>query len=82
MPIIKSALKKMRKDKIRTARNSKKESFLRALLKKARTDKSVENISAVFSALDRAVKTNLIHKNKASRLKSRLTKTPAKSVPA
>lgn len=75
MPIIKSAIKKMRKDKVRTVRNRKKESVLKSLIKKARLNNSPENLRAVFSALDKAVKTNLIHKNKVSRLKSRLSKT-------
>lgn len=73
MPIIKSAIKKVRKDKVRTARNSKREAVLKTLVKKARSDKSIKALSAVFSALDKAVKTNLIHKNKAARLKSRLS---------
>ena len=74
MPIIKSAIKKVRKDKIRTARNKKRELALKALIKKARVTKSAKDIQAAFSALDKAAKVNLIHKNKASRLKSRLSK--------
>jgi len=74
MPIIKSAIKKMRKDKIRTARNKKRETTLKALIKKARTTREAKDIQAAFSALDKAAKVNLIHKNKASRLKSRLSK--------
>lgn len=78
MPIIKSAIKKLRKDKIRTVINRKKEAVIKTLLKKARTQGSVENLKAVFSALDKAVKTHLIPKNRASRLKSRLTKSSSK----
>lgn len=74
MPIIKSAIKKVRKDKIRTARNKKRELTLKALIKKARVTKSAKDTQAAFSALDKAAKVNLIHKNKASRLKSRLSK--------
>ncbi len=80
MPIIRSAIKKVRKDKVRTQRNRKREAVLKTLVKKARTDKDAKALSAVFSALDKAVKVNLIHKNKANRLKSRLTKTADKSV--
>ena len=82
MPIIKSAIKKVRKDKLRTARNQKRENALKTLLKKARTSKAAKDIQAAFSALDKAAKVKLIHPNKAARLKSRLskstTKTPAK----
>ena len=75
MPIIRSAIKKVRKDKLRTARNKKREDALKTLIKKARTSKSAKDLQAVFSALDKAAKVNLIHKNKASRLKSRLSKS-------
>lgn len=84
MPIIKSAIKKVRKDKTRTARNKKRELVLKSLIKKARTAKTAKNLQAVFSALDKAAKVHLIHPNKAARLKSRLSKgiSPAKKSPA
>ena len=74
MPIIKSAIKKARKDKVRTARNKKRESALQKLLKTARKSPGAKNMSAVFSALDKAAKVKLIHPKKADRLKSRLSK--------
>ncbi|EKD85103.1 MAG: hypothetical protein ACD_38C00085G0002 [uncultured bacterium] len=85
MPIIKSAIKKVRKDKVRTIRNDKREAALKSLVKKARINKSDKNLQAAFSALDKAAKVHLIHPNKASRLKSRLSKevkttAPEKSV--
>lgn len=81
MPLIKSAIKKVRKDKARTLRNQKQELQLKKLIKEVRRNKTVENLKAVFSALDKAAKVNLIHKNKASRLKSSLSKI-ATSYPA
>lgn len=74
MPLIKSAIKKVRKDKVRTARNKKRESILKTLIKKARVTKSAKNLQATFSALDKAAKVKLIHPNKAARLKSRLSR--------
>jgi small subunit ribosomal protein S20 len=74
MPLIKSAKKKMRKDKLRTERNKDKKINLKGLIKKARLEKGADSLKAVFSALDKATKTNLIHKKKADRLKSRLSK--------
>lgn len=74
MPIIKSAIKKVRKDKTRTKRNKKRSSALKILLKKARGSKSAKDVQAVFSALDKAAKVKLIHPNKSARLKSRLSK--------
>jgi small subunit ribosomal protein S20 len=78
MPIIKSAIKKVRKDKLRTARNKKRELNLKSLIKKVRSSKSTKDLQVVYSALDKAAKVKLIHPNKAARLKSRLTKTTTK----
>ena len=78
MPVIKSAQKKMRKDVKRTARNAQKKTEIKGLIKNTRRDPSKEGLSNVFSALDKAVKTNLIHANKAARLKSRLSHLAAK----
>lgn len=74
MPLIKSAIKKLRKDRVRTARNKKRELILKTLIKKARVQKTAKSLQDVFSALDKAAKVHLIHPNKASRLKSRLSK--------
>lgn len=82
MPLIKSAIKKVRKDKVRTARNAVKSNALKKLIKISRKTPNTKNLAAVFSALDKAAKTHLIHKNKASRLKSRLSKLVAPSKPA
>lgn len=72
MPIIASAKKKVRKDKKRTVHNSNIESNLRGLIKKARRSPNKKSLGAASSALDKAAKIHLIHKNRASRLKSRL----------
>ncbi len=77
MPIIKSAIKKVRKDKTRTARNQKRGAVLKSLIKKARTSKTAKDLQSAFSALDKAAKVKLIHPNKAARLKSRLAKGAA-----
>ena len=74
MPLLKSALKKMRKDKTRTARNEKRRNALKRVLKTAKKAPAKKALSTAFSGLDKAVKVNLIHRNKAARLKSRLAK--------
>lgn len=79
MPLIKSAIKKMRKDKKRTAHNKKIEENIKKLVKQARRSPSAKNFTGVQSALDKAVKTHLIHANKAARVKSRLSKLFAAS---
>ena len=82
MPITKSAQKALRQNKRRRARNLKQSHSLKdeiKTLKKlvAKKDKkgANETLPKVYKALDKAVKTNLIKKNTAARLKSRLTKT-------
>jgi small subunit ribosomal protein S20 len=79
MPVIKSALKKLRQTRTKTARNQAKKSFLRELITKFRRHPEPELYRRVVSALDKTAKTRVIHKNKASRLKSRLAKLVPKS---
>jgi small subunit ribosomal protein S20 len=82
MPLLKQARKKMRHDRKRTLQNKDKKIALKKLVKTMRKTPSAPNLTAAFSKLDKAVKTNLIHKNKANRLKSRLAKTLAKPAAA
>ncbi|KKU88776.1 hypothetical protein A3A64_01770 [Candidatus Gottesmanbacteria bacterium RIFCSPLOWO2_01_FULL_48_11] len=74
MPIIKSAAKKLRRDARVTKRTERVKTTLKKLVKAARKTPSQKTLTAVFSALDKAAKHNVIHKNKAARLKSRLSK--------
>ncbi len=78
MPIIKSAIKKVRKDKLRTERNKRRETEYRKLVREFRRTPEEKKSNKVFSALDKAVKVNLIHANKAARIKSRLAKLLSK----
>ncbi len=64
----------MRKDKLRTARNERRETAMKKLIKAARNSQNPKALQAAFSALDKAAKVKLIHPNKAARLKSRLSK--------
>lgn len=70
MPRIKSAKKALRQNRQRAIKNRAVKNRLKALIKSI----SATNISQAFSVLDKAVKNNLLHKNKAARIKSRLTK--------
>lgn len=74
MPVLKHAKKKLRQDKKRTAHNKKLEEQYKSLLKKAKLDLSRDNVKRAVSAIDKAAKKHLIHKNKAARLKSSLAK--------
>ncbi|MDP2946313.1 MAG: 30S ribosomal protein S20 [Patescibacteria group bacterium] len=82
MPITKSAQKALRQNKRRRVRNVRQSRSLKdeiKSLKKLVANKDKKGASGalpkVYKALDKAAKTNLIKKNTASRLKSRLTKT-------
>lgn len=72
MPLIKSAIKKMRVDKRRQAHNQAILSKLKTLLAKAQANREGRLIKQAVSSLDKAAQKGLIHKNKASRKKSRL----------
>ncbi|HSW96272.1 MAG TPA: 30S ribosomal protein S20 [Candidatus Saccharimonadales bacterium] len=74
MPLIKSAKKKLRQDKKRQKRNKSTKDFLKEVLKKARQNPTVESIRIAVKTTDKAVKKQLIHKNKAARVKSSLSK--------
>ena len=85
MPITQSAKKALRQNKTRHARNViKKEAYKKVLIKyrkavAAKTmDEAAKFLPLVFKALDKAAKSKVIEKNKASRLKSRLSKLLAK----
>lgn len=81
MPVIKSAIKKLRQDKKREKRNDEFREKLQNALKLAKKTGTPAKISEAVSLLDKAAKNHIIHKNKAARLKSRLNKPVAKSAP-
>ncbi len=74
MPIIKSARKRVRVAQKATIRNSKTKRQLKESLKSLNKKASSETLIAAQSAIDKAAKKHVIHKNKAARLKSRAAK--------
>ena len=74
MPVLKHAKKKLRQDKKRTTDNLKIKKTYKKLLKAAKTDRTPQAVNAAFSSIDKAAKKNVIHKNKAANLKSKLTR--------
>ncbi|MFM2242870.1 MAG: ribosomal protein [Verrucomicrobiota bacterium] len=80
----KSALKRVRQTKVRTERNRQRKSTIKKLRKDVLAaitggDKpaSAEAVAKFASAVDKAAKVGLIHKNKASNLKSKAAKSLA-----
>lgn len=81
MPNTESAKRAMRKAERRRVRNKSQRSALKSVVKKVRTsaatndiERTKENLAIAIKRLDQAAAKHLIHKNKAARTKSRLTK--------
>lgn len=86
MAITKSAKKALRQSIKRKAVNLVYKNKMKSLIKEARilvsrkkTKEAKNLLPQVYKALDKAAKVNVIKKNTASRLKSRITKLIAKS---
>ena len=86
MPNTKSAIKAARQNIRRRAVNlavlekiKKAIKQVRKLATAGKLDDAKKSLTAAFAALDKAAKKHIIHKNKASRLKSRLSKLIAKA---
>ena len=87
MPIIKSAKKRMRQDRIRRMRNRGRRSQLRTALQKAAQaidsdDRSTldESLREAQSLLDRSASLGVIHRNRAARTLSRLARRVQASI--
>ena len=74
----KSAKKRIRGNEAKRTRNRVRKNTLKTVVKKLRLNKdkktASEQLVSATSLLDKLAKTNLIHKNKAANLKSKLTK--------
>lgn len=80
MPVTKSARKKLRQDKVRTQKNKKVENLFKSAVKKAQKSKTEKAVRDAIKLVDKAEKKNIIHKNKAARLKSKLSRLIRKKV--
>lgn len=79
MPVIKSAKKKLRRDrKIEKINKLFKNKFAKAI-KEAKKSKTNEKIKIAVRLTDIATKKRIIHKNKAARIKSSLSKLSVKN---
>lgn len=74
MPVTKQARKKVRQDKRKLVFNLRVKKALKKTLTAFRKNPTQGALTKAYQALDRAAKTNVIHKNRAARLKSRLSK--------
>ena len=78
MPVTVGAIRKLRSDKKRTQTNLRVKNSVRDVVAKMRRKPTEANLKAVFTNVDRAARKNVITKNKAARLKSRLSKLLSK----
>lgn len=79
MPIIKSAIKRNKQNEKRRLRNKSVKTRIKTETKRFLSllgdrEKAEEQLKLVYSLYDKAVKKGIIHKNTASRKKSRLAK--------
>ncbi|OGB73588.1 hypothetical protein A3K24_01945 [candidate division Kazan bacterium RIFCSPHIGHO2_01_FULL_44_14] len=74
MPIIKSAKKQVRSSAKKRRLNATRRRTMKEAVKQVRTTPSAEKLRVAFKALDKAAKRGIVHRNKAARLKSRLSK--------
>jgi small subunit ribosomal protein S20 len=74
MPIIKSAQKRVRSAGRKRKQNLARKTAMKQAVKHARTNVDAKTLTTAFKALDKAAKGGVIHRNRAARLKSRLSK--------
>jgi len=74
MPVTKTAKRALRSSNRKRDFNSLVRSKLEATLRVAIRTKKPNDIKTAISSTDKAVKKNLIHKNRAGRIKAKLSK--------
>lgn len=79
MPIIKSAIKKVRQDKKRYAKNLRVKRDLRDAIKTFETKPTFEALRKLQSQIDTAVKKNILEKNTAARRMKKFSKLAKES---
>jgi len=73
MPITVGAIRKLRADKRKDLVNFQVKKSLKQAVAQMRKKPTEKNLKELFMRADRAAKSRVIHKNKAARLKSRLS---------
>jgi len=74
MPVTKSAKKALRQSRKRALINRRIKEAAKMAIRVFRKNPTSENLKKVYSVVDKAAKRNVFHKNKATRLKSRLSR--------
>jgi small subunit ribosomal protein S20 len=79
MPVTKTAKRALRVSKRKGVINKKILGKLEIAIRTAKKSRTSKNITNAISLVDRAAKKNVLHKNKASRIKSTISKLLLKS---
>lgn len=74
MPVTKSAKGALKQSKRRKGENLLVEKKLKTAIKAFRATPTALKLTVAYSTIDRAAKNHIIHKNKAARMKSSLSK--------
>lgn len=74
MPILKNAKKALRSSLRKTVMNQRVKSRLKTAVDKAKSTPSGDTVSQAYSAVDKALKRHIVHRNKAARLKAQISR--------
>lgn len=74
MPITSSAQKALRQEKTRTLVNLRIKNKMKRAIKQAKSSRDPKSLNSAYSTIDTATKKHILHKNKAARLKSNLSR--------
>lgn len=74
MPIIKSAIKKLRADKKKAVFNKSTKTKAKTAIDAFKASPSESGLAKAFSMVDKAAKKGVLKKGKANRIKARLSK--------
>lgn len=81
MPVTKTAKRALRSSKKKAFVNKEMRARLEIAIRQANSKSTTKNISTAVSLTDRATKIGLIHRNKAARIKSKLSKLLSQKSP-
>ena len=74
MPVTSSAKKALKQEQRRAKENQRLRDAYKKAIRYFKENISAKSLATTYTKIDRAAKNHLIHKNKASRLKSQLAK--------
>lgn len=74
MPLLQNAKKAARSSEKKRSYNQRVRSQMKTAIDAVKKSPTLQTVNQAFSSIDKAVKRNIIHSNKAGRIKSQLSK--------